>query len=89
MKSGAPQPTPAYWGGLSDLSPRRQAFSSFSKDFQIFPRKFQGNSKLFQGFPNFFLGRFEENQGVVGRSSRNRFFSIFCTAAAAGRAARR
>ena len=69
--------------GLSSLSPRRQAFPSFSKDFQTFPRKFQGNSKLFQGFPNFFLGRFEGNQGVVGQSSRNRVFSNFCVVSAA------
>ena len=78
-------------GGLSVLSPRRQAFSSFSKDFQTFPRKFQGNSKLFQGFPNFFLGRFEGNQGVVGRSSRNRVFSNYrvVSAATSGPAIRR
>jgi hypothetical protein len=63
-------------------SPRPQAFPRFSKAFQIFPRKFQGNSKLFQGFPNFFLGRFEGNQGVVGQSSRNRVFSPSCVVSA-------
>ena len=62
------------------LSALFQGFPNFSKEI---PRKFQGNSKLFQGFPNFFLGRFEGNQGVVGRSSRNPVFSNFCVVSAA------
>jgi hypothetical protein len=67
------------------------ATSSFSKDFhtfprkfQAFPRKFQAFPRKFQAFPNFskdfqtfFLGRFEENQGVIARSGRNRVFSKF------------
>jgi hypothetical protein len=60
------------------------ATSSFSKDFQTFPRKFQAFPRKFQAFPNlskdfqiFFLGRFEENQGLIARSARNRVFSEF------------
>jgi hypothetical protein len=63
-----------------------QGFPNFSKEIpnfsKLFPRKFQG-------FPNFFLGRFEENQGVIAQSARNRVFSNFRAASAAGRAARR
>ena len=63
--------------GLSILSPRRQAFSRISKLFQGNSKEIPSFSKLFQGFANFFLGRFEGNQGVIGRSTRNRVFSNF------------
>ena len=73
------------------LSPRHQAFSRISKLFQGNSKEIPWISKLFQGFPNFFLGRFEENQGVVGHSARNRLFSNFClvSAATSGPAVRR
>ena len=73
------------------LSPRHQAFSRISKLFQGNSKEIPWISKLFQGFPNFFLGRFEENQGVVGHSVRNRLFSNFClvSAATSGPAVRR
>ena len=62
--------------GVACPSPRPQAFPRISKLFQGNSKEIPSFSKLFQGFPNFFLGRFEGNQGVVGRSSRNRVFSI-------------
>ena len=69
--------------GLSILSPRRQAFPRISKLFQGNSKEIPWISKLFQGFPNFFLGRFEENQGVIGRSTRNRLFANFRLVSAA------
>jgi hypothetical protein len=69
--------------GLSVLSPRHQAFPRISKLFQGNSKEIPWISKLFQGFPNFFLGRFEENQGVIGRSSQNRVLSNFCVVSAA------
>jgi hypothetical protein len=73
-------PRPQAFSRISTL------FQGNSKEI---PRKFQGNSKeiprkfqafpsfskLFQGFPNFFLGRSEGNQGVIGRSNRDRVVS--------------
>ncbi|MFZ1963589.1 MAG: hypothetical protein WAU78_09020 [Roseiarcus sp.] len=65
-------------GGLSILSPRRQAFPSFSKDFQTFPRKFQGNSKLFQGFSNFFPWPFRgKSRGCRSVEPESRFLQFF------------
>jgi hypothetical protein len=46
------------------------SFPNFSKEIPSF-------SKLCQRFPNFFLGRFEWNQWVIGRSTRKRAFSKF------------
>jgi hypothetical protein len=60
---------------LRILSPRPQAFSRISTLFQGNSKEIPSFSKLFQGFPNFFLGRSEGNQGVIGRSNRDRVVS--------------